>query len=230
MYIQILKNSVIGGCSEKEKSILSQHFRDTVGPIVTLFDSLSGVALTELLPNLSEMICITLESLKSIVNVPEDQGLPIQLLHPSFRDFLLDRNRCSDGDFWIDEGKTHHNIAQQCLDVMLKTLKRNICHLKMPSTLRGQIESIIMDQYLPAHIKYACRYWVDHLQKSSPNLHNSTQVYSFLQDHFLHWLEVLSLIGETSEAVHMIKALGSIPAVSGSEIFLYVIDADSINL
>ena len=81
MYVQILKSSVIGECSEKEKSILSRHFRDTVGPIVILVDSLSSVALTGLLPNLSE-VTHTLESLKSIVNIPEDQGSPIRLLHP----------------------------------------------------------------------------------------------------------------------------------------------------
>ena len=229
MYVQILKSSIIGECSGKEKSILSRHFRDTVGPIVILFDSLSSVALTELLPNPSEVIRITLESLKSIINVPEDQSSPIRLLHPSFRDFLLDRNRCSDGSFWIDEGKTHHDIAQQCLDIMSKTLKRNICYLKTPGTLRSQIENTIVDRYLPPHIQYACQYWVSHLQKGSPNLHNSTQVYEFLQDHFLHWLEALSLIGKIAEAVLTIKMLGSIPAVGGSKIFLYVGDADPTN-
>ena len=219
MYVQILKSSVIGECSGKEKSILSQRFRDTVGLIVVLFDSLSSVALTGLLPNLSEVIDITLESLKSIINVPEDHSSPIRLLHPSFRDFLLDRNRCSDGSFWIDEGKSHYDIAQQCLDVMSKTLKRNICHLKTPGTLRSHIESTIVDRYLPPHVQYACQYWVGHLQKGSLHLHNSTQVYDFLQDHFLHWLEALSLIGKIAEAVLMIKTLSSIPAVSGSKIF-----------
>ena len=130
-------SSVIGECSGKEKSILSQRFRDTVGPIVILFDSLSSIVLTGLLPYLSEMVCITLESLKSIVNIPEDQSSPIQLLHLLFRDFLLDRHQYSDKSFWIDEKKTHYNIAQQCLDVMSKTLKRNICHLKTPGTLRS---------------------------------------------------------------------------------------------
>ena len=229
MYVQILRSSVIGECSRKEESILSRRFRDTVGPIVILFDSLSSVALTGLLPNLSEVIDITLESLKSIVYVPEDHSSPIRLLHPSFRDFLLDQNRCSDRSFWIDEGKTNHDIAQQCLDIMSKTLKRNICHLKTPGTLRSQIESTIVDRYLPPHVQYACQYWVGHLQKGSLHLHNSTQVYDFLRDHFLHWLDALSLIGKIAEAVLMIQTLGSIPEVSGSNIFLYIIDADPTN-
>ena len=227
MYVQILKSSVIGECSGKDKVLLSQRFRDTVGPIAILFDSLSSIALTGLLPNLSEAI---LDSLKSIVNVPEDRSSPIRLLHPSFRDFLLDRNRCSDEIFWIDEGKTHYDIAQQCLALMSKTLKRNICHLKTPGTLKSQVETTVVDRYLPPHIQYACQYWVGHLQKGSPHLHNSTQVYDFLQDHFLHWLEALSLTGKISEAVLMIIVLGSIPAVSGLKIFLCIIDADPTNL
>ena len=226
MYIQILRSSVIGECTDKEKSILSQRFRDTVGPIVVLFDSLSSVALTGLLPNLSEVMDITLESLKSIISVPEDHSSPIRLLHPSFRDFLLDQNRCSDESFWIDNGKTHYDIAQQCLAVMSKTLKRNIYHLKTPGILRSQIESTIVDRYLPPYVQYACQYWVGHLQKGSFHLHNSTPVYDFLQDHFFHWLEALSLIGKIPEAVLMIKTLGSIPNVSGSKLFMYVVDAD----
>ena len=112
---------------------------------------------------------------------------------------------------------------------MSKTLKRNICHLKTPGTLRSQIEGTIVNQYLSPHVHYACQYWVGHLQKGSPDLHNSTQVYNFLRDHFLHWLEALSLMGKISEAVHMIKVLGSTPAISGSEIYLYVVDADPTN-
>ena len=230
MYIQILKSSVIGECSEKEKSILSQRFRDTVGPIVILFDSLSSVTLTELFPNLSEVIYITLESLKSVVNVPEDQSSPIRLLHPSFRDFLLDRDRCIDGHFWIDPAKAHYDMAQQSLHLMSKTLKRNVCYLKTPGTLRSEIENTIVDQYLPHHVQYACRYWLDHLQKSNPSLHDSTQVYEFLQDHFLHWLEALSLIGKIAEAVLMIKTLNSIVEVTSFKIIRNILEANSTNL
>ena len=217
IYIQILQSSVIGDCGEKERNILSQRFRDTVGPIVILFDSLSSVALTRLLPSLSEAINITLESLKSVVNVPEHQSLPIRLLHPSFRDFLLDRDRCIDSNFWIDSAKVHYDIAQQSLRLMSKTLKRNICYLPTPGTLRSEIDNTTVDQYLPDHIQYACQYWIDHLQKGKLSLHDSTQVYEFFQNHFLHWLEALSIIGKITEAILMINILQSIPEVISLE-------------
>ena len=213
MYIQILETSVIGDCNEKERDILARRFRDTVGSIIVLFDSLSAVVLARLSPALSQTISTTLDPLKSVLNVPEDRNAPIQLLHPSFRDFLVNKERCFDRHFWIDQEKAHHNIAEQCLCVMSKTLKRNICQLRTPGTLKNETEIGTVDQHLPYHVQYACQYWVDHLQNSYLSLDDGGHVYEFLQSHFLHWLEALSLMGKISEAVLMIKVLDAIPGV-----------------
>ena len=230
IYIQILKKSVIGDCNEKEEDILAQRFRDTVGSIIVLFDSLSTVILARLSPALSETISITLDPLKSVLNVPEDRNAPIQLLHPSFRDFLVNKDRCLDRHFWIDQGKAHHDIAKHCLCVMSKTLKRNICRLKTPGTLKSETETSTVDQHLPYHVQYACQYWVDHLQKGDLSLYDGRHAYKFLQIHFLHWLEALSLMGKMSEAVLMIKALDAIPEVCTIRVVICVLDADPFNL
>ena len=230
IYIQILKTSVIGDCNEKEKDILAQRFRDTVGSIIVLFDSLSTVVLARLSSALSETISITLDPLKSVLNVPEDPNTPIQLLHPSFRDFLVNKDRCLDRHFWIDQRKAHHDIAKHCLYVMSKTLKRNICRLRTPGTLRSETETSTVNQHLPYHVQYACQYWVDHLQKSDLSLDDDRRVYKFLQTHFLHWLETLSLLGKMSEAVLMIKALNAIPEVRTIRVILCVLGSDSFNL
>lgn len=72
MYIQNLESSVFGDCNEKEKDLLSQRFQDIVGTIVGLFDSLSTTILKSLFPILSEAIDVTLEHLKSVLDVPDD--------------------------------------------------------------------------------------------------------------------------------------------------------------
>ena len=213
IYTQILRTSVIGDCNKKEGDILTQRFRDTVGSIIVLFDSLSTVTLARLFPSLSEIIGVTLDALKSVLKVPEDQHTPVQLLHPSFRDFLVNEERCLDQRFRIDQGRTHHNIAKQCLCVMSKTLKRNICYLRTPGTPKTEIAISTVDQHLPHHVQYACQYWLDHLQKSNLSLDDGRYVYAFLQSHLLHWLEALSLMGKVSGAVLMIKALNTIPEV-----------------
>lgn len=161
---------MIGDCNEKEVDILAQRFRDTVGSIIVLFSSLSTVTLGGLFLALSSTINITLSLLKSVLNVPENQTSPIQLLHPSFRDFLVNPERCLDRNFWIDERKAHHNIADQCLCVMSKTLKRNICRLKTPGTLNNETETSTVDKYLPYHVQYACQYWLYHFQEGDLSL------------------------------------------------------------
>ena len=226
MYIQILRTSVIGDCNKKEQDILTQRFRDTVGSIVVLFDSLSTAVLARLFPALSETISTTLDPLKSVLNVPEDRNAPIHLLHPSFRDFLVNNDRCLDRHFWVDPGKAHHSISEQCLHVMSKTLKRNICHLRTPGTLKSEIEISTVDQNLPYHVQYACQYWLDHLQKGDISLHDVRHVYGFLQTHFLPWLEALSLMGKVSEAVLIIKALNSVPEVNAIWVVPCFLDAD----
>jgi len=137
IYIQILESSVFGDCNKKEKDVLSRRFRNVVGSIIILFDSLSTIVLKSLSPALSESIDITLEPLKSLLNVPDDRTAPIRLLHPSFRDFLVNQKRCGVEHFWIDERKAHHDVAKSCLELMSKTLKRNICRLETPGTFSG---------------------------------------------------------------------------------------------
>lgn len=80
---------MIGDSNKKEEDILAQRFRDTVRSIIVLFSSLSTTTLALLFLALSATIDITLGPLKSLLNVPGNQTSPIQLLHPSFRDFLV---------------------------------------------------------------------------------------------------------------------------------------------
>lgn len=213
MYNQILESSIFGDCHEKEKDLLSQRFQDVVGSIIVLFDSLSIIVLKLLFPAFSEAIDITLSPLKSLLDVPNDQKTPIKLLHPSFRDFLLNQNRCQARNFWIDRKKAHHDVAKHCLALMSNSLRRNICRLKTPSTPRSQINDIVFNELLPPQLQYACQYWVGHLQKGAISRRDVVQVYAFLKIHFLHWLEVLSLTGKLSEAIFMINSLEIIPEV-----------------
>ena len=88
---------------------------------------------------------------------------------------------------------------------MSDSLKQDICDLEAPGVLVTNIESSQVEQHLPAEVQYACLYWVQHLQRSGAQLYN--QVYQFLQDHLLHWLEALGWIGKTSEGILAIVSL-----------------------
>jgi hypothetical protein len=108
----------------------------------------------------------TLEDLHAILDIPKEQGHSIRLHHPLFRDFLLDKQRCNDEHFWVDETKAHEALANGCMRLMSDKLKRDICGLHAPGTLAGEVKHDRIEQCLPAELQYACQYWVQHLQKS----------------------------------------------------------------
>jgi WD40 repeat protein len=227
IYTQILQQSVDGDYNMEEKDELSERFRQIVGSIVALFDPLSTVNLSNLLSMPKESIDITLGNLHSVLDVSQNKTFPIRLLHLSFHDFLLDKKRCSDTQFWVCEKKVHRDLVESCLRVMSSALRRDMCNLRKPGCLASEVEPSQVDQYLPGHVQYACQYWTKHLERLKEpqgNAFDLRQVHMFLKEHFLHWLEALSLMGKTSLGVLMIVQLENLTV---SEACHWVIFADA---
>jgi NACHT domain len=203
IYIQILQHSFK---KVENKEDIAKSFRRIVGSITILSEPLSAFTLAKLLSEQENTITLRLRHLHSVLNIPKNQDQPIRLLHPSFRDFLLDKQRCSDQYFWVDEREAHGALAKSCLRLMSGSLKRDICGLRVPG---AKVDNSCVEQCLPADLQYACRYWVQHLQQSEAHLYDNDHVHKFLQKHFLHWLEALSLIGKMPDSVRMVTALQS---------------------
>ncbi|OCK76219.1 NACHT and WD40 domain protein [Lepidopterella palustris CBS 459.81] len=208
IYLQVLEHSLIGDCDGLEREKLGAQFRAIVGPIVILFNTLPYPSLAMLINRPDRDVLALLRNLHSILDVPESQIHPIQLLHPSFRDFLLNIDRCSDRLFWIDEKKAHENLVKICLRTM-SDLKEDTCGLTAPGALSCRVPGDRIQQCIPVELQYACRYWVDHLLKSKLQLRDDDQIHVFLRQHLLHWLEVLGLMGKISESILMITSLES---------------------
>lgn len=213
IYLQVLANTLIGDSDAREREQITERFRAVVGPIVTLFDALSYTALAKLINDEERSVRALLDNLHSLLDIPTRPDHPIQLLHPSFRDFVLDPSRCANS-FWIDERKTHEHLANMCLSFMSHHLKRDICGLKAPDASCSTVPCDRVEQCLPAELQYACRYWAQHLQKSDLHPQDDGPVHVFLQEHLLHWLEALSLMRKTSEGVLAITYLESILRVN----------------
>src|SRR5437667_12569237 len=104
---------------------------------------------------------------------------------------------------------------------MSDTLRRDIGGLWIPDTLLNKVLDINQD--LLAHIQYICYYWISYFYDARHLLHdqigfcNSKKVYIFLQNHFLHWLEALSLMENISDRVIIVKTLESMLRVSDSK-------------
>jgi hypothetical protein len=215
IYTTVLKHSVSPEFADEEKEEAYHMLRQILGSVVIFFSPLSTYSLSRLLRVTKDDVCQTLEDLHSILDVPNDQIRPLRLLHPSFRDFLLDSDRCKDPNFWVDEKQAHQTLADSCIELMSTSLKQNICGLDAPGVHIADIDSDLVEQYLPPEVQYACLYWVEHLQKGGAQLRdNNNQVHQFLQTHFLHWLEALSWMHRLSEGIRAISSLESVALVS----------------
>ena len=219
IYVTILKDSVSPEYTDEEKEELFYILRQTLGSIAVLFSPLSRCSLSKLLYVNREDIDQTLEDLHSILDIPKDQTQPLRLHHPSFRDFLLNNDRCKDPNFWVDEKRVHQTLADRCIKLMSTSLKQDICGLDAPGMLVTDVASSRVEKCLPPEIKYACLYWIQHLQKCGAQIYNDDQIYLFLQVHLLHWLEALGWIEKTSEGILAILSLEALIPVG----FLFIL-------
>lgn len=213
IYMTVLKESIPQDPDDCEKEELYENFREVLGSIVTLFSPLSIESLANLLYIEAENITETLADLHTIFNIPSQSNLPLRLHHPTFRDFLLDKARCQNLDFWIDEKEAHKALAERCVRLMSKMLKQNICGLQFPGFLIEDIEHHRIDQCVPPELQYASLYWAEHYRQSGAHLQDDDSVHCFFQEHFLHWLEVISLIGKASEMAAIIRLYQSLLVV-----------------
>ena len=80
-----------------------------------------------------------------------------------------------------------------------------------------EVENDAIGRYIPAHVQYACCYWVHHLKESGVPLEENGQVHIFLKKHLLHWLEALSLVRKTTEGVLAITFLEGLITVGNGQ-------------
>jgi hypothetical protein len=112
--------------------------------------------------------------------------------------------------------EVHHKLATRYLRVMTKALRKNICQLATTGSLASEIGDNELAYYLSADLQDACKYGVDHVKGDESILRNDGAVYKFCREHFLHWVEALSLMGRTAEGLSMITELESMASVSVS--------------
>ncbi len=109
----------------------------------------------------------------------------------------------------------HRTIVLQSLESMGQKLRRNIYGLEYLGFPVAEVQAPHPDPLTST--RYACVYWVDHLCE----IGNSDEVRcyeevidKFLRNHFLHWLEALSLMRSISNGVFAITKLISLLTVS----------------
>jgi hypothetical protein len=212
IYTTVLQNCISSEYTFEEAEEVRAILKSLLGSISTLLSPLSTLSISKLLSTAQDEVDQTLADLHAILSISKDPTLPLRLHHPSFRDFLYEEARS--GEFWVNEKQAHQVLADKCIQLMSTSLRQDVCSVNTPGMLVADAKRNQIEQGLPPEVQYACNYWIDHVQKSSSQLNDNSQVYCFLQEHFLHWLEALGWIGKISEGIHAITALESSISVS----------------
>lgn len=140
----------------------------------------------------------------------------VYFVHQSAKDFLL--NNAPGQVFTSGIAQKHYNIFSRSLEVLSKTLRKDMYNLRHPGASISEARMPDPDPLAP--LRYPCLFWVDHLRDagynssekiySQPSLQDEGMLYAFLKAHLLYWLEGLCLLNNLSEGIMAIKNLESL--------------------
>lgn len=155
-----------------------------------------------------------LRNLRSMLSIPTSTLDPIQFIHTSIRDLLIDAKRCGQKSYFIELHHHNHNLAVRCMRLMQDRLKENICALSdlSKSNLDPEVQNLIR-QHVPWGLRYCCRAWSKHLasglrasQLDAESMQSVVlNLQKFSEEKLIFWLEVMSLIGAGTEAIAISK-------------------------
>jgi hypothetical protein len=138
----------------------------------------------------------------------------VSLIHQSAKEYLVDNYTTKLGS---GVGQGHADITARSINAMGSILKRNVYALPYPGFESSDVTPPDPDPLAP--IRYSCIFWIGHLCKAKDQgfeneLTTGVAILRFLKEHFLHWLEALSLIGGISENIRLLKELQAVVDVS----------------
>ena len=195
--------------------ISSSHYDESTASIVRniicLRDPLPISGLARLLHVDEGHIRHALRGVSSLFRLPEDNSHRIRLVHASLFDYLTDQSRS--GKYFVDSEGGHASIASCCIRLMRRHLKRDICNqedlwMLSPWMLTRELDPLKFERTGGA-LRYACRFWDTHLLQSVREFEHLDlkDLDDFACRSLLYWIEVLSTLGEMSNASQTLERI-----------------------
>ena len=111
--------------------------------------------------------------------------------------------------FWVDSQKYSLCLAGSCIKFMSAKLKFNFFDLKTSHILNKDIPNLMAHiiNVKSTALDHASYFWAIYLERYSDRTLEEeimVQMENFLMKHFLHWLEVMSIMGAVNHAAQLL--------------------------
>lgn len=132
----------------------------------------------------------------------------VHFVHQSAKEFLT--GKAFDELFPLGIELVHHTIFSRSLSNMGLALCRDIYSLRNPGFSIDKVKRPTPDPL--GAVQYSCIYWIDHLHDAhhiaaAKQPQDCGNVYGFLREKYLYWLEALSLLRGMSQGVRSMSKL-----------------------
>jgi ABC-type dipeptide/oligopeptide/nickel transport system ATPase component len=219
LYLDVLRHN-----RPKDEGILANNWDYVIGSLVSLKTPLAYRDMDCLLGLSAEMqqramrlidgrqIRLTtchyiLSSLRPILRIDTNMKDVIRLLHKSVFDYLTQR---ASNPIRVDLSLSNAILAKRCLDQMNQSLRHDICGIGDPSLLISRVDGLSgrVEANIPTALRYACRYFADHLNDMlSPVPALRMELERFVTKNLLHWIEVMGILNQIAEAEGCLHSL-----------------------
>ena len=191
--------------------------REVLASVVLFQTPLSMTSIASLLNMPNDQTEADLSPFASVTHIPSDNDGHISIFHASFREFILDSARSGDG-YSIDARNGHEMLTIRCLQLLNRSLRRNICTLRADGigTLAHEVPDLSV---IPEALRYSCLHWASHLVDAFSNpLTDISPALEHLQifadEHLFHWFECLSVFGELETGLKSLAKTNELFSVS----------------
>ena len=208
LYLQVL-TKVIPQDEAIQKQVEKRNAK-VIRVIVTLREPLPVAALSTFAGITLIEIQNALDSLQSVIFVPSLPNVPPRIFHPSFIDFITNKERCTDSRFLVDVRSQEISLARRCLELMVDSLGKNMAGMEDEAMLNIDVADSEgrLKEALPSELRYACLHWASHMMATGQVDEKCTSISllnKFSRGRLLNWMEAMSLLGEVPRAILMMR-------------------------
>lgn len=204
LYMSIFQEAFCNNNTQDDATV-----RSVLSAVILVVNPLSPSAISTLMGVECGVVLRLLGLIQSLLALHEDTNHPIQPFHKSFPDFIMDPTRCIDTRFYLSPNH-HIDLVIRCLKLMDESLEKNMCSIP-DYFLNSEVEDLprrIEESGIRGALEYACRSWYKHLIGTEyRTMEVVSALRSLLEQKFLFWLEVLSVLDAASDAAYALTAV-----------------------